>query len=468
MTVPSDVRELVALLPDMGVEAAIVKKVHVHLLAGPGEVNRWGGVLVDFRTVGKFRAADVVAVAALKRFPESAQMWLARGDLFRRWEKSDGARAMFEQALRLEPEMPGALVGLALLHEQDEDYVEAVRWYRLYLNHLPQSFKVHTNLANCLAQLELHDEAMHHYATALDLDPTYANALLGAAILLSLHHQFDEALPLVEALLAANADDEQGQALRDEILRRPAQPQLNGRQQLVNRPMVFRASLNCGWDGSASDTRMRSVTADRDAKKPFALSALTGSSVDEMRRKAGYRTADIVTLERLVNDIVARTPGPPASRWPVVFISYRWSSQEHIHWVECLAAQIKARGYEVYYDRDMSRGDTRMSVPELVANLAKCNVFLPVLSHEYTVAVEPDGMFTASYVSIGVDEDAWVFDEYRVARRLAVEGRMQWLALWRSGASLPSPFFESNVVDVRIDGQLLPALDRCFPPLGIG
>ena len=65
MTLPSDVRELLALLPDMGVEPAIVEKVRVHLQADPGQVNRWGGVLVDFRTVGKFRAADVVAATAV-------------------------------------------------------------------------------------------------------------------------------------------------------------------------------------------------------------------------------------------------------------------------------------------------------------------------------------------------------------------------------------------------------------------
>lgn len=181
-----------------------------------------------------------------------------------------------------------------------------------------------------------------------------------------------------------------------------------------------------------------------------------------------------MTVPSDVRELVALLPGmgvepaiveKVASQWPVVFISYRWSSQEHIQWVAGLAAQVKTRGYEVCYDRDMSSDDTRMTVPELVANLAKCNVFLPVLSHEYTVAVEPDEMFTASFVSIGVDEDAWVYDEYRVARQLSAAGRIQWLPLWRSGASLPSPFYEGNVVDVRMDGQLLPALDRYFPRL---
>jgi predicted RNA polymerase sigma factor len=74
----------------------------------------------------QYYAADAVFAAALDRFPNSILMWQARGDLFTRWEKVEGARAFFLRALELESSAAGPLIGLALLYEKIESYAEAV------------------------------------------------------------------------------------------------------------------------------------------------------------------------------------------------------------------------------------------------------------------------------------------------------------------------------------------------------
>jgi Tfp pilus assembly protein PilF len=64
---------------------------------------------VDFRDAGKYYAADAVFVAALDRFPNSSAMWQSRGELFRRWEKVDGAQAFFLRAMELDTNAAGPL-----------------------------------------------------------------------------------------------------------------------------------------------------------------------------------------------------------------------------------------------------------------------------------------------------------------------------------------------------------------------
>jgi hypothetical protein len=100
-----------------------------------------------------------------------------------------------------------------------------------------------------------------------------------------------------------------------------------------------------------------------------------------------------------------------------------------------------------------------------VSLVAMCNLFISILTNEYATAVEPDGTDSSQFVAIGIGEDAWVFDEYRTAKQLVSMGRMKYLPLWHSGAMMPSPFYEGNVVDVRTEASYEAALNRYFPHL---
>ena len=468
MTIPEDIECLSTLFPKLGIDAEIAEKARVLLCADPRDQNRWGGIAVDFRDAGKYYAADAVLAAALHRFPDSTALWGARADLFRRWEKVDGAEAFFLHAIELDPNAPSPLFGLALLYEQIELYTEAIQWYHKFLEMRPESASAHTNLANCYRQLHRSDDACRHYKMALSVNPNHANALFNFASILYEQRKFDHALRLIDTLLTRHPSDDGAQLLRKEILRRPDKPQKIGKQQLVNRPIIIRGSPNYGWQGPASSPVMSWVEPDTSFTEILTHAELLKHNVDERRAFAGYRTSDIAELEREISQIVSSEPVPRPSECPIVFVSYRWSSPDHKKWVTRFALQLISNGYKVNLDRFMSQASPDLSVPKLVASIARCNVFIPIFTDDYSIAVEPNGMFTEEFIAIGIDEDAWVFDEYRVAKQLISIGRMQYFPLWRSGTMLPSPFYEGNVVDVRTEDKYRQAIRTYLPSITIG
>lgn len=132
--------------------------------------------------------------------------------------------------------------------------------------------------------------------------------------------------------------------------------------------------------------------------------------------------------------------------------------------MRAFADALVARGYDVALDEHLSRDNPDISVPELVAKLAGAALFVPIFTNEYAAAVEPDGMYTEPMIAIDIDDDAWVFDEWQLARHRVAAGKMKMLGVWRAGVMLPSPFHRGNVLDVRTDAAYRAALDAVFPP----
>lgn len=183
-------------------------------------------------------------------------------------------------------------------------------------------------------------------------------------------------------------------------------------------------------------------------------------------------------------------PGGPqgAERPPgdeVYFISYRWESEPHRQWVFRFAADLERRGYRVIYDQFESldvrdrighvlRTDRMQDeVPTLVAELGRASVFLPILTEGYRRCVEPRrsgdpaaGIDHLSWSLRANASDGWVFDEWQVALRLRLAGRMRWQAVWRSGPVVPPPFLRCRVADFRDDDRRAAMLDAHFPHRG--
>ena len=86
-------------------------------------------------------------------------------------------------------------------------------------------------------------------------------------------------------------------------------------------------------------------------------------------------------------------------------MSYRRAPADHARWVRQVAEDIRGRGYDVILDDFISENDGVVSVPELVANLANCTLFVPIITSDYALRVEPDGIHIDKYVSIGIDDD---------------------------------------------------------------
>jgi hypothetical protein len=177
----------------------------------------------------------------------------------------------------------------------------------------------------------------------------------------------------------------------------------------------------------------------------------------EATKVSGTRAWDIAHLTQLVNDILATTPEPP-TKPPSMFVSYRWESEAHRTWVARLVHNLKARGYDVYFDQDVQAGrDQPMPVPELISLIARCNRLMIVLSEGYLERIELNA-------ERGVIKDGWVWDEYQIAIHLAEIGRLKsWLIVWRSG-KLPDWVSEEQVWDFRDDDQYEALMDQAFPP----
>ena len=76
---------------------------------------------------------------------------------------------------------------------------------------------------------------------------------------------------------------------------------------------------------------------------------------------------------------------------------------------------------------------------------------------------EPDGIHIDKYVSIGIDDDLWVFDEYRMGMSLIRRNRAALAGFWREGSLFPCPFYEGNLIDFRDDSKYRHIIESQFP-----
>ncbi len=465
---PSDVsHELLHIkevLPDLGIETPFVEKAVDYIAAAPHDPKRWGGVAVDYRDAGKFCAADAVFAAATRCFPEAPTVWQARGDLFRRWNKVEGARELYGRGLSVDANHQGLLFGMAILHEQVAEYERALEWYGRCAGQRPDDARLHTNQANCLHHLGRASEARRHHATALSLDPNNLNALFSYSAFLYQQRSFDEALRLIDRYLSLDPSDAGAIELRDRIARRPARPERPHPTRFSKTALVVRGSPNYGWEGPANDAKMTMASAGRGETRVLTESEMTGMDRPQLLAQAGYKSCDLVELNKLVR---AALSAPRSGDAVSVFLSYRWGLPSHQMWVRELAEELISRGYEVVLDQFLSRDAPTLDVPQLVSHMASCDVVVAVLTNEYGASAEPDGLYTSRYLAIPLGEDSWVFDEWRLARTLANSGILRLCALWRSGLRFPSPFFEGNVLDARTESSLAASLTERFPSLSV-
>jgi len=186
-------------------------------------------------------------------------------------------------------------------------------------------------------------------------------------------------------------------------------------------------------------------------------------------------------------------PAKDGRKEDVLFISYRWENAANRRWVLELALDLQKRGYWVIFDQFESL-DLRASlagrmgenaadspvflrfdrmdreVPELVKDLARATVFVPVLTEHYRRCVEPrrtgsfpDEANSDAWLPRIPAEEGWVFDEWQLALRLLLRGRIRWRGIWRSGPVLPPPLKTWEVCDLRNDANRQRELDRFFP-----
>jgi hypothetical protein len=101
----------------------------------------------------------------------------------------------------------------------------------------------------------------------------------------------------------------------------------------------------------------------------------------------GWRAVWVAQLSEAICD---RLAGPPPLTFPpAVFVSYRWASAEDNQWVADLAAELRRRGYPVFFDREVP-GEP--NVPHLVSRIADARVFIAVLDPGYAERIGSAGV----------------------------------------------------------------------------
>lgn len=144
---------------------------------------------------------------ALSRFPNSAELWLARGSILHGLARYPDAICAFERALSLQSPYPEAdnLLGATLLTLDRP--MEASEHFEAAIRAAPDLAEAHSNLGASLLALGRPQEAISRLEHAIRLKPDYGRAMrnLGAA-LLDLERE-NEALAWFQSAIVLTPDD---------------------------------------------------------------------------------------------------------------------------------------------------------------------------------------------------------------------------------------------------------------------
>lgn len=147
-----------------------------------------------------------------------------------------------------------------------------------------------------------------------------------------------------------------------------------------------------------------------------------------------------------------------------IFLSYRWQGDAKDKWVDELRRELDARGNAVVLDRQLTSASVPPTVPEIVARIAGCHIFLSVLDPPYLERVSASESVPQA--------DGWVTDEYHTALAFARQGTVLLLGMLREGDLLPPGFrafatgSAGNVFDVREPDALKRVLNQYFVQFG--
>lgn len=106
-----------------------------------------------------------------------ALVWTLAGHEFLRQKEPDQALNAFQQAIRVEPDFPGAWAGLGLAYEDLNEYLQALKAYEEAVRLQPNVAVYWYNLGLTYGRLQLINQAIHAYEQAVALKPDYCEPL---------------------------------------------------------------------------------------------------------------------------------------------------------------------------------------------------------------------------------------------------------------------------------------------------
>ena len=141
-----------------------------------------------------------------------------------------------QEALRLRPGEPSALINLGMALALQRRYPEAIKYYRLSLKSDPEQATTYNNLgAAILSNNGDPEEAVANFRQALRLKSDYDNAHLNLATVLTIQGRFDEAISHYREVLRLIPNDRRArQGLQQTLIKRN-----NAAQQQKNEKLNF-------------------------------------------------------------------------------------------------------------------------------------------------------------------------------------------------------------------------------------
>lgn len=150
--------------------------------------------------MGNTAGAELALNRALAIAP-NATRWVLLGEVRARIGKLREALEAFENAIKLDPQMPDAFATAgAIAFEMGAAAQAETALRRAILLH-PNHPAAHNNLGNLLAESNRFEEAEFHFEAALHIQPNYAGARYDYALALIRVHRLDEARAQLETIL---------------------------------------------------------------------------------------------------------------------------------------------------------------------------------------------------------------------------------------------------------------------------
>ena len=136
---------------------------------------------------GKSMAA---AVEQVRRLPDSAQAWVALGDVIAQGQRETAdpscfghAAIAYQRALQLQASHTGAMAGMAWVHGGRHEFDLSRLWAEKALALEPGNTASHGIIGDAAVELGDYDEAFEHYQKMMDLRPDLSSWSRGAHLL---------------------------------------------------------------------------------------------------------------------------------------------------------------------------------------------------------------------------------------------------------------------------------------------
>lgn len=129
--------------------------------------------LFDHYVNYRFPAAALVADSLIAQYPEEAEAYVMRGNLFEVTKNSDASLAMYEKAFKADPNYALAMMSLGYAYSGRGDFDKAIQSMERYISLVPDAADPRASFADVLLRAGKYDEALAQYEASLRLTPDY-------------------------------------------------------------------------------------------------------------------------------------------------------------------------------------------------------------------------------------------------------------------------------------------------------